>query len=214
VTNDLSNSENVIVVNFAENDNAYQAMTLLRELDSQRQVDLAAAAVVVRDDDGHVLVKDDVADERHTATLGGGLVGLLIGVIGGPFGVLIGGATGVLVGSLFDSHDGDETESALSDVSASVQVGRTALLAEVTEQGTEVIDTAMRGIGGEILRRSLDDVEAEIAATEKAQRSAKREARKQLVKERQEKHRDEIRAKIEELKAKLHGHKKESATAA
>jgi hypothetical protein len=77
-----------------------------------------------------------------------------------------------------------------------------------------VIDTAIRGIGGEVLRRSLDDVEAEIAATEKAQRAAKREARKQLVKERQEKHRDEIRAKIEELTAKLHGRKKESERAA
>jgi uncharacterized membrane protein len=214
VPDDLSNSENVIVVNFAENDNAYETMTLLKELDSQGQVDLAGAAVVVRDDDGHVLVKDDVADESHSATLGGGLIGLLIGVIGGPFGVLIGGATGVLVGSLFDAHDGDETESVLSDVSSSVQVGRPALVAEVTEQSTEVIDTAMRGIGGEVLRRSLDDVEAEIAATEQAQRAAKREARKLLVQERQGKHRDEIRAKIEELKAKLHGHKKESATAA
>ena len=213
MTDDFSNRENVIAVTFAEDSNAYEAMTALKELDSQRQIDVAGAAVVVRDEDGRVEVKDEVADGSYSGTVGGGLVGLLIGIIGGPLGVLLGGATGVLVGSLFDAHDDDDTESALSDVSRSVRVGRTALLADVSEQGTEVIDHAMRDLGGEVLRRTVEDVEAEVAATEKAQRNAKREARKQLLQARHDKHKDEIHAKIEELKAKLHLHKKASATA-
>jgi uncharacterized membrane protein len=211
VTDDLSNGESVIAVNFADNSKAYEAMTLLKQLDSQRQIDLAEAAVVVRDEDGHVEVKDQVSDESFGGTIGGGLVGLLIGVIGGPLGILIGGATGVLVGSLFDVHDADDTESALSDISKSVGVGRPALLAEVAEQSTDVIDTAMRDLGGQVLRRSIEDVEAEIAAAEKAQRKAKREARAELRKARHTKHKDEIRAKIEELKARLRG-KKAAAT--
>ena len=113
MTDDFSNRENVITVTFAEDSNAYEAMTALKELDSQRQIDVAGAAVVVRDEDGRVEVKDEVADGSYSGTLGGGLVGLLIGIIGGPLGVLLGGATGVLVGSLFDAHDDDDTESAL-----------------------------------------------------------------------------------------------------
>lgn len=204
VTDELSNDRNVIVVNFSSDASAYQAITTLKELDSQGQIDLAAAAVVARDDDGQVDVKDEVADGSYSGTVGGGLIGLLIGIVGGPLGILIGGATGVLVGSLFDAHDAGHSESALSEVSRSIRAGRTALLAEVDEQSTEVIDAAMREIDGKVLRRSADDVESEVAASEDAQRKAKREARKHLIEARHQKHKDEIRAKLEELKAKLH----------
>lgn len=120
----------------------------------------------------------------------------------------------MLVGSLFDEHEDDRTDSALSDVSKAVHAGRTALLAQLTEQSTEVVDSAMHRLGGEVLRRSVEDVEAEIAATEKAQRKAKLEARKQLIESRHANHKSEIRAKIEELKSVLHLHKKTPATAA
>ena len=209
---DLSvGGDSVIAVTFAEESNAYEALTQLKELDSQDQLHLAAAAVVTREEDGHVETKDEVADPSYVGTVGVGFLGLLVGIVGGPLGVLIGGATGVLIGSLFDVDDADETESALSDISRSVQVGRTSLLAEVTEQSTDVVDTAMKRLGGQVLRRSKEDVEAEVAATEKAQREAKREARRQLLKARHKKHMDEIHAKIEELKAKLHRHKKATA---
>jgi uncharacterized membrane protein len=218
VTDEMSNRENVIIVSFPEDSDAYEALTTLKQLDSQHQIDLAGAAVVVRDEDGHVDVKDEVEDSSYAGTVGGAFVGLLIGIIGGPLGILIGGATGVLVGSLFDVQDVDDTESALTDVSKAVRVGQTALLADVTEPSTEVIDAAMQSLGGKILRRTVEDVEAEIATADKAQRAAKREARKQLLEARKqlleaehEKHKEEIRAKIEELKSKLHSHKKVAA---
>jgi uncharacterized membrane protein len=214
MTDDLSDTQNVIVVNFSDDAKAYEAITTLKQLDSQDQLDLAAAAVVARDEDGQVEMKDDVANAAYAGTVGGGLVGLLIGIIGGPLGILIGGATGVLAGSLFDMNDDDDTESALSGVSKSVRAGRTALLAEVTEQSTEIVDTAMRTLGGEVLRRSATDVEAEVAAADEVQRKAKREARKQLLEARHQKGKEEIRAKLEELKAKLHLNKKAAATTA
>ena len=210
---DLSYGENVIAVTFKDGSSAYEAMTQLKELDSQRQIQLEGAAVVVRDEAGHVEVKDEVGDESFEGTVGLGLVGLIIGILGGPLGVLIGGATGVLIGSLFDLDDVDQTESALSDLAKSVTVGQTSLLAEVAEQGTEVIDSAMERLGGEVHRRTRDDVKAEIAASEKAQRAAKLEARKELVKAKHEKHKQEIDAKIAELKAKLHPHKDAAAAA-
>ena len=127
--------------------------------------------------------------------------------------MLIGGATGVLVGSLFDMDDEDETESVLSDISRSVRPGHTALLAQVTEQSPEVIDTAMVHLGGEVTRRSGVDVEDEIAAAEQAQREAKRKARKELRHARHEKHKEHVHAEVERLKAKLHGDKPPAKTA-
>jgi len=197
----------VLVVSFDEDDKAYEALTSLKELDSQHQVDLQAAAVVTRGEDGHVAVEDEVGDTSMTGTATGGIVGLLIGIIGGPLGVLIGGASGLLVGSLFDLDDEDNAESVLSDISRHVRAGRTALLAEVSEQSPEVIDTDMARLSGHVLRRSVEDVEAEIAAAEHAQRMAKKEARKQLREQRLAAQREKTHTKVAELKAKLHGHK-------
>src|SRR6476659_5872572 len=97
--------ENVIAVSFAEDANAYEALSRLKELDAK------------------VVTKDQIGDESVEGTVGGGRVGLLVGVLGGPLGVLVGGATGVLVGSLFDEDDDDDTRSVLGEISSGIRVG-------------------------------------------------------------------------------------------
>jgi uncharacterized membrane protein len=198
--------DSVIVVNFGEDSKTYDALTKLKELDGQRQIQLAEAVVVVRRENGQLETKDVVGDESLPGTATGGIIGLIVGILGGPLGVLVGGATGVLIGSLFDVDDEDETDSVLGELGRSVKVGRTSLLAEVGEQSPEVVDTAMAELGGTIVRRDVDDVEAEIAVAEDAQRAAKRAARKELHEKRRAQAKEKIHAKIEELKAKLHRH--------
>jgi uncharacterized membrane protein len=212
MSHDISPGENVIAVSFTQDSNAYEALTLLKELDVQGQLELQGAAVVARDADGQVTVKDEITDGQIAGTATGGVIGLLVGILGGPLGILIGGATGVLFGSLFDVHDAETSDSVLSDISQSLRPRRTALLADVTEQSPEVVDTAMIRLGGSVLRRSVADVEAEIAAADHAQKEAKKEARKELRKANHDKQREEIHAKVEAMKARLH-HTKETTPA-
>jgi uncharacterized membrane protein len=204
---DYFSRDNVLVVTFGEdpeNDkNAYQAVTDLKQLDLQGQVKIVDGVVVTRDLDGRVEVKSEIGSDPYTGTAAGGMIGLLVGIIGGPLGVLLGGATGVLVGSLFDIDDVETTDSVLSDISEQVHPTRTAVLAQVTEQSPEVIDTAMARLGGEVMRRAVVDVEQEIAAAQEAQRKGKQEARKELQQARLEKHKEDAHAKVEELKSKL-----------
>jgi uncharacterized membrane protein len=196
--------ESVLAINFAQDPNAYEALTTLKELDGQGQVALQGAAVVLRNEDGGIDIKDEIGDTGYEGTATGGIVGLIVGILGGPFGVLLGGATGVLIGSLFDLDDLDETESVLGEMSRSVRVGHDAVLAQVNEQSPEVVDSAMERLGGTVVRRPLDDVEAEIAAAEDAQRAAKQAARKRLHEQRREQRKEQIQQKIAELKSKLH----------
>ena len=85
--------------------------------------------------------------------------------------MLIGGATGLMVGSPYDLEDIDETESALGVIS-STRPG----WAERTDGGCERAESrcrrpaAMSDLGGTVLRRSVADVGAEIAAAEDAER--------------------------------------------
>ena len=201
---------NVISVSFDPDSNAYAGLTALKELESQKQLDLDVAAVVARADDGPITVKDRVESPEFAGALSGGLLGLVIGILGGPLGVLIGGTYGVMVGSLVDLHELEETDSVLSQISASVRPGATALLAQVTEQSPEVVDSAMARLGGTVLRREVEDVEAEVAAAEMAQRQAKREAARELRRARRERHKEHAQARIEQLKARL-GHQDKTA---
>jgi uncharacterized membrane protein len=195
---------NVLVVTFEDDQRAYEAVSVLNELDAQGQLQLTEAAVVTRRDDGQVIAHDQTGDPVPVNTLSGGLIGLLVGVLGGPLGVLIGGATGLLAGSLFDLDDADDTDSVLSEMSKSIRVGHTALLAQVEEQSPEIVDAAMARLSGTVVRRPTYDVEVEIEAAREAQSKAKREARKELLKARHEKNKAEAHEKVEAMKAKLH----------
>ena len=204
---------NVIAASFDPDTNAYAALTTLKELDAPQRLRLQAAAVVARSEDGQIVVKDQVGADQFTGTAGGGLIGVLVGILGGPLGVLLGGSYGLLVGSLVDVGEVEQSESVLSQISMSVKPGHTALLAEVTEQSPEVVDTAMAQLGGTVLRRPVVEVEAEIAAAEKAQRQAQSKATEELLDGKRERSKQEIHAKVEQLKGKL-AHRDEAATAA
>ena len=196
--------DSVLAVNFDDDTKAYTALTSLKELNDQHQLELQGAAVVVRREDGSVETKDEIGDPEFVGTASGALVGLIVGVIGGPLGVLLGGYTGLVIGSVVDMGEADDTESALGDVARSVGPGHPALVAVATEQSAEVVDTAMGSLGGSVMRRPLDVVLAEIATAEDAQRAAEKEARKKLREEREAKAKADVNAKIEELKAKVH----------
>jgi uncharacterized membrane protein len=172
------------------------------------------AVVVQRAVDGTLTVKDRVGSTELPGTATGGLLGLLVGILGGPVGVLIGGGYGLLVGSLFDLDDAEQIESTLGQLAESVQPERTAVLAVVTEPSHEVIDAAMAAYGGTVLRRSVYEVEAEVAAIEEAERTAAREANRELRQARREHDRDAVHATVEQLKAKLAHRRNETPTAA
>ena len=77
------------------------------------------------------------------------------------------------------------------------------MLAVVTEPSPEIVDAAMAALGGDVLRRSVDEVEAEVAAIEKAESKAAREAQLELMRAKREHTRTSAHAKVEELKTKL-----------
>jgi uncharacterized membrane protein len=206
MSDQMFTSDNVIAVSFPEEANAYEALARLKELDSGEDVGLHEAAVVAREQDGRITVKDQFGAESFEDTVGGGLLGLLVGVLGGPLGVLLGGASGLLVGSLFDGDDDDETRSALADMSKSIHVGPPGLLAEVAESAPAAVDAVMAHLNGTVVRRSSIDVEVEVAAAEDAQRAAKKKARHELREAHHKARKDKVDAKVAELKAKLPGH--------
>src|SRR3954447_25149241 len=82
-------NENVVVTTFSENSRAYEALARLKNLSAEDQIDLHDSAVVERAHDGTLHLRDEARNEDDgLATLTGGTIGLLIGILAGPLGVL------------------------------------------------------------------------------------------------------------------------------
>jgi uncharacterized membrane protein len=211
--------DNVIVVSFEEEPNAYQAASFLRQADTDGSITLHAVAIVQRMEDGTLRVKEGEVEDFPIATwtataIGaatGGIIGLTLGVLGGPLGVLLGGTYGMLLGSLVDLTAVEEEESVLAAMARAIQPGKTAVIAEVTETTPEVVDAEMERLGGVVLRRPVAEVEAELVAAAEAARAAEEEARRRLSDEHKEEPKEngerkgKLEEKIEGLKAKLAG---------
>jgi uncharacterized membrane protein len=203
--------ENVVLVTFDEESKAYQAASALKGASGEGRIELHAVAVVQRAEDGTLRVKEGDADDFPAGTWTGGIVGgttggiigLTLGTLGGPLGILLGGTSGVLLGSLIDMDDADRAESVLATMARAIEPTKTGLIADVTEPAIEVVDSEMGRMGGEVVRRPVVDVEAEIAAAEDAARAAEEEAQRKLREERKAERKEKVQEKVESLKAKL-----------
>jgi uncharacterized membrane protein len=190
---------NIIAVTFDDQSKAYKALSTLKGLDREGRLELKSAAIVERDANGQIHVPEDADNVTGEGFAIGGLIGMLVGVLGGPIGVLLGLGTGGLVGGLYDVDHADAQDQTLAQVARHVPAGTNALLAEVDEFSVEVVDGAMKSEGGTVLRRSADDVLAEIEAAQEAAAEAQRQARKMA----RERKKAEIHDKYEERKAHL-----------
>ena len=196
--------ENVMVVRFAEPSKAYQALSVLKECDASGRVGLESAAVVERTAAGELRMPESADNVGLVGTASGSLIGMLIGVLGGPVGLLLGWGTGALMGGAFDIDRAVTSDEALTVLGKAIPPGATAVIASVKEPAVEVIDGEMKKLDGEVTRRAVADVMAELEAAEEAADAAAREARRTI----REKRKAELTATLDErvgkLKEKLH----------
>ena len=120
---------NVIAVSFEDRSKAYQALSELKGAGLEGRVEVLAASIVTRDEQGRLDAPEGGDAVGGAATWGGGLIGLLVGVIGGPIGMLFGWTGGLLVGGAFDIRRTDRSDSVLGEISRYIPVGGTAVVA-------------------------------------------------------------------------------------
>ncbi len=195
---------NVIAVTFDEQSKAYQALSTLKGLDREGRIEVKSAAVVERGANGQIHIPEDTDNAIGEGFLGGGLIGMLVGVLGGPLGMLLGLGTGGLIGGIYDVDQADVQDETLAEVGRHIPPGRNALLAEVDEFSDEVVDGAMTALGGVVMRRSADDVLAEIEAAEEAADEAQRQARKKARERKKAEMHDKYEDRKAHLREKLH----------
>lgn len=200
----MSQMENVVVVRFTEQSKAYEALSVLKQCDADGRIGLESAAIVERGPNGELNIPEGTDNDELVGMASGSLIGMLIGILGGPVGVLVGWGSGAVTGGAFDLVRSDKSEEALTVLGRGIPSGSTAVIASVTEPAVEVIDGEMAKLDGEVTRRPVPEVMAEVEAAEDAADAAAAEARKAL----REKRKAALQAGFEEkqgkVKEKLH----------
>jgi uncharacterized membrane protein len=196
--------ENVVVVTFTEQSKAYQALSVLKQCDADGRIALASAAVVERTPEGQLRIPEGAENVGPIGMASGSLLGMLIGVLGGPVGVLVGWGSGALVGGAFDLDRLDKSDEALTVFGRAIPQGSSAVMATVAEPAVEVIDGEMAKLGGEVTRRPVYEVVDELEASEEAANAAALEARRELAKKRKTEMKEDLNERVGKLKEKLH----------
>jgi uncharacterized membrane protein len=195
---------NVVVVRFIESSKAYEALSRLKDYAAQGRIGLDSAVVVERRAGGALRVAEGSDNLGPVGLASGSVVGMLVGVLGGPIGVLLGWGAGALIGGAFDADRVVDSEEALSVLSRAISPGSTAVIANVTEWDAEALDSEMSRLGGQVTRYPVADVLAELEFVEEAADAAAKEARHTLRAQRKAKVRASVDEKTAQVKKKLH----------
>ena len=184
--NSIRESENLLIVNYKNESNAYQALTELEALNDYYFIDQAA---IVKKENGEYVVKEDYDSGVKTAddTVKGGLIGGLLGLLGGPVGVLLGGGAGAAIGGIKDTADFLKDFDLADYAFAHIGEGETVLLLLADEKGNAALNEKLNAFDVTIRRFSVSAVENEL------KRAAELQARREAL---------EDEARFEELEAK------------
>jgi uncharacterized membrane protein len=142
----------MIVTVFNNEKSAYEALTAIKQLHTEGSLTLHAAAVIAKDRNGVVSVKQ-ADDPGPEGTIFGLAAGSLVGLLGGPIGLAVGAATGTVAGSLFDLAALGVSDDFLQEVSENLTPGKVALVADTDEDWVTPLDTRMEALGGIVFRR-------------------------------------------------------------
>ena len=154
--------DKILVVVFDSESKAYEGSRVLQELQDEGSIDLYSRAVIARDTNGKVEVKQE-GDMGPIGTAVGLFTGSLIGLLGGPVGLVVGAGVGISGGLVYDLVNSGVGEDFLYEVGQSLQPGKAAVVAEVWEEWVLPVDTRMEALGGVAFRRMRGEfVDAQI----------------------------------------------------
>jgi uncharacterized membrane protein len=155
----------LIVVGFKDEFKADEVLIELRKLQLEYLVDLEDAAVVVRNQEGKVKIKQ-AQELVASGAISGGYWGLLIGIIFfNPILAFFGAAVGALSGALTDIGIDDNF---IRDIGSTIEPGTSAIFVLVRKSTPDRVLADLAKFEGKVIRTSLsreDEAKLQAALT-------------------------------------------------
>ena len=193
--------ENVVLANYKVESEAYQALSELKRDTANANYTISQAMIVKREN-GKLNVMDGFVNGMTTGddTWMGGLLGGLIGILGGPIGVLLGGSFGMLVGGAVDAGEMAGDTSLLEKAGDSIADGETAIILLAQEEYDTALTAKLNDFDVSITRLDAAEVAVEVEHAKEVERQMAKETREKLRAERTEAFKESVAKKSEELK--------------
>ena len=194
-------NENLVLVNYKVESEAYQALSELKRDTANANYTISQAAIVKRENgqlntmDGFINGKDANDD-----TVTGSLIGGLVGILGGPIGILLGGSVGMLVGGAVDASGIVKDASLLEKAGDSIAEGETAIILLAQEEYETALTAKLNDFDVTITRFDAAEVAAEVEHAREVERQMAKETREKLREEKTEAFKENVAKKSEELK--------------
>ena len=194
--------QNIITAIFKVESEGYQAITTLRQVPVTDNSAILQMSLVKKVGTG-LSICDSFDSGIHSTndTLIGGLVGSVVGMLGGPIGMLLMGSYGTLAGSLVDAGDSLGSASLIEKVAEKLQDGDMAMIALVDETNEAELDNALAGYKVTVARFDAVVIAEEVEEAQKIQKEMARQTRKQLRDAKKQERKEKREARREKIKS-------------
>lgn len=154
----MSTEPTLIAISFDEPLLAQELLLAFARLAKRSAIDIEDAAIVAKDSDGKISLRQtrDVMPGQGAAS--GGWVGALIGIVGGPLGVLAGGALGAAAGGLFAKlRDVGIDDDHMREMGERLNRDSAALFVLLNDYDVTAIAMELRRFDGELFGSTAGD---------------------------------------------------------
>jgi len=146
----------LIVSTYSDPHMAANVLSQLKKMADDKALDIRNAAIVVKDENGHVHLKDEEDVGTGAGVLFGAITGGLIGLLGGPAGAIVGvvagAATGGAAAAIIDMGFSNDQ---LKELQASMPAGSSALIVLVEHKWIEKLVGELEKNRGKLFRHEL-----------------------------------------------------------
>lgn len=143
---------------FDDPSEADKALEFVEDLRRRKVIKILNAAVLVKDAEGKVTVKDTKEIDTKKGRRMGAITGGLIGLLGGPAGVVIGALAGAGAGAAAGKYiDEGFSDKFLEDLQQHLQPGKAALVLLMEHQWAQDASRSMGDLGGMVFQQTISD---------------------------------------------------------
>ncbi len=144
----------IVVITFDDEEQAGSVLKTLHGLQGQDQLSIKDTAVIVKNKDGKVKVKNAVESGVKWGAFTGGAIGLLLASFLFPVaGILIGAGAGALIGKFFETG---VDQKFVKEVRDSLEPGMSAILFVTGSENTGLLIQALEPYNGHLYQTNFD----------------------------------------------------------
>jgi uncharacterized membrane protein len=149
--------EKMIQAVFNSEVEAFKALQAIQQLGASKDISVGETYVLTKNAEGQTSIRSAKDNDAGAGTLGGGVLGGLIGLLAGPLGVLVGVAGGMIAGNASETLRAENVSDYLDVVSANIPNGKSVLVAHVWEDWETPINTALLPLTDDLVRYNMDE---------------------------------------------------------